>query len=290
MTQVMAPGPLIPLDAPLPKPRSYTLLDAAQLVTPDSDRWKAGAYVNPYPSQDPNTHDPCSDGTYRLKSAEGNADPVLFGSFTVVIGGTCTARSIGPDPSWYNDRLTLAFQAKESMAVERVLVSGDGHSTLGPYLGDTNMEVLGSGGVDPREGIALLEQAIASVGTTGIIHLAPATASWLHSWYQLVKVGQNLYTGLGTPVVVGAGYIDAHPDGTGGRSATEEWAFASDNIQIRRDDIYLIGTDYSQNLDRTNNDYTLYAERDYLLSFVPRSDDSDTQHIQAGVLIDRSIT
>ncbi len=289
MTQVMAPGPLLPLDAPLPKPRSYTLLDAAQLVTPDSERWKAGAYVNPYPAGRPETHDPCSDGTYRVKDSESNADPVLFGSFTVVIGGTCTARSIGPDPTWYNDRLRLWFQAVEATAVERMLVSGDGHSTLGPYLGDSNMEVLGTGAQSAREGIALLEQAIAEVGN-GIIHLAPATASWLHSWYQLVKVGQNLYTGLGTPVVVGAGYIDAHPDGTGAMSATEEWAFASDNIQIRRDDIYLIGTDYSQNLDRTDNDYTVYAERDYLLSFVPRSSDSDTQHIQAGVLIDRSTT
>lgn len=288
MSQVMAPGPLLPLDAPLPKPRSYRLLDAAQIVTAADERWLTGAYVNPYPAGRPETQDPCSDGTYRLKGSEGNDDPVYFGSFTVVIGATCTARSVGPNRQWFNDRLRLWFEAVESTSVEEMLVSGDGHA-LGPYLGDSNMEVLGSGGVDPREGIALLEDAIAEVGN-GMIHLAPATASILHSWYQLIKVGTQLYTGLGTPVVVGAGYRGARPDGQGSPGSTEEWAFASDNIQIRRDDFNIVSENYADSLDRSTNEYTVYAERDYLLSFVGRADGSDSQHIQAGVLIDRSTT
>ena len=43
-------GALLPLDAPLPQPRRYTLLDAAQLVTPADERWLAGAWINGYPS------------------------------------------------------------------------------------------------------------------------------------------------------------------------------------------------------------------------------------------------
>jgi len=287
---VTSPGPLLPLDAPLPQPRRYRLLDAANIADTADERWKAGAWVNGYPAGRPAAHDPCSDGTYRLKNAEATDARPLAGSFTVVVGGVCTARSIGPSLSEYNARLRLWFEAVEGQTVEAVFADGLAGSTLGAYLGDPNMEALNGGtAVTPTEGLALLEEEIARVGN-GMIHVAPATATYWVSQY-LIEAGRDnqMRTRLGTLVAVGAGYIDVVPDnyGAGLPPADTEWAFASGFVQIRRSEVTMLSNDYAQSLDRSSNEVTVYAERDYLLTWVGRQDTGDDNHIQAGVLIDR---
>lgn len=283
-------GALLPLDAPLPQPRRYTLLDAAQLIASADERWLAGAWVNGYPSGRPRTHDPCSTGTYRLKSADAGIARPMVGSFTVVVGGSCTAKSIGPAQSWYTDRLSLAFQAVESEAVERMLANGDGHGgNLGAYIGDANMEVLAGGAAQTRrEGLALLERAIAEVGN-GMIHVSPSLAAlWAGDYLIVPERGQMRTLGNGTLVVVGAGYIGIRPDGYAGLLDGEEWAFATGFVQVRRDEITIMPGQYSESLDREINELTFYAERDYLLTWVGRQDPGDEEHIQAGILVDRS--
>ncbi len=286
---ITSPGPLLPLDAPLPQPRKYTLLDGAQIVPEQDNRWLAGAWINGYPSARPQTQDPCSDGTFRLKDAgSGNARPMV-GAFTVVQGGSCTAKTVGVDQAWYTDRLALAFQAVEATAVERVFANGDGHGTLGAYLADANLDILAGGAAQTRrEGLALLENAIAAVGA-GIIHVTPALAALWRGDY-LLDVGRDgqLRTGIGTLVIVGAGYIGVSPDAQHGFTSTQEWAFATGFVQVRRDDVTILPGQYAQALDRATNEITFYAERDYLLSWVGRQDDSDDEHIQAGVLVDRT--
>lgn len=286
MTTITAPGPLLPLDAPLPQPRIATLLDAATAVPEQDERWRAGARVNGYPAGRPNTHDPCSTGTFRAKDAENTGARPAFGSFTVVVGGVCTSVSIGSDPAWYTERLRRWFEAVESEAVERVLATGDGHSSLGSYLGDANMETLGSAAVSPTEGLALLEDAIAAYGN-GMIHVAPATATYWQCAGCITVRNNIARTGLGTIVAVGAGYRGAVPDGEEALGAGEEWAFASGFVQYRRGEVQVLGDTYAQSLDRTSNQATFYAERDYLLTFVGRQSPTDDNHVQAGVLIDR---
>ncbi len=187
------------------------------------------------------------------------------------------------------DRLALAFQAVEATAVERVFANGDGHGTLGAYLADANLDILAGGAAQTRrEGLALLENAIAEVGA-GIIHATPALAALWRGDY-LLDVGRDgqLRTGIGTLVVVGAGYIGVSPDAQHGFTSTQEWAFATGFVQVRRDDVTILPGQYAQALDRATNEITFYAERDYLLSWVGRQDDSDDEHIQAGVLVDRT--
>ncbi len=287
---ITSPGPLLPLDAPLPQPRKYTLLDAAQIVPEADTRWLAGAWINGYPSGRPQTQDPCSDGTFRLKNADSESARPMAGAFTVVQGGSCTAKTIGVNSAWYTDRLALAFQAVESTAVERVMVTGDGHGTLGAYIGDANLDILAGGAAQTRrEGLALLENAIGEVGA-GIIHITPALAAIWAGDYLIGadRAGQMRTLGNGTLVVVGAGYIGQSPDAQHGFTATQEWAFATGFIQVRRDDVTILPGQYSQALDRSTNEITFYAERDYLLSWVGRQDSSDDEHIQAGVLIART--
>ena len=283
----ISPAGLAEVSAPLPKPREYTLLDAAQVDTPGSDRWLGGAWIEGYPSGQASTHDPCSAGTYRQKNDAGVIARPMAGAFTVYLPAQCDSRSIGPTPDRFTERLRLVFESVEPAAVERVLVDGDGHTTLGSYLGDTNMEVLGTG-VTPVEGLALLERELATIGSMGMIHVPPATATYWASLALIESRGGVMRTKLGTLVAVGAGYQGARPDGEAAAGADEEWVFASGMIQITRSESFVMPADYAQALDRSNNDVLFLAERHYLLAWVGRIDSSDDDHVQAGVLVDRS--
>ncbi len=280
---------LVPLDAPLPQPRLYDLLAGATEITTDSDRWTAGARLWGYPPGPAYTFDPCGTGTYRVKESGGEVPLPMLGTFTVYVPGICTARTIGPSPDEYKTRLRLAFLALEGIAIERFLATGDGHTGLGPYLTDPNMEILNGGtAVGPIEGLALLEQEIATVGS-GMIHVAPATATYWDA-NLLIEVGRDgkMRTGLGTPVVIGAGYMGALPDNQNGSlPADQEWAFASGFVNYRRSEITILPDTYAQAIDRAHNEVVYLAERNYLLTWVGRQDSNDETQVQAGVLIDR---
>lgn len=282
-----APGPLVPLDAPLPQIRPFRLLDAARIVN-DNSRWETGAWINGYPAGEAAAHDPCADGTYRLKDADASVARPFAGSFTVVLGGTCTARSVGPSLVDYENRLRLAFQALEGEVVERVFVDGLPGSSLGAYVGDANMESLGT--AVPVEALALLEKEISENGA-GMIHVAPATATYWISQYLIEKQTEGgvaqMRTRLGTIVAVGAGYNGVRPDGQNPLASDEEWAFATGFVEIRRGELEIVSNRYAESLDRSDNTVTLYAERDYLITWVGREDTSDAFHTQAGVLVDR---
>lgn len=290
MAVVTEPAALLPLDAPPPQRRRYTLLDAAQTLTPDEERWLAGAWINAYPAGEVRTFDPCSAGTFRAKTLDATADRPMAAAFTVYFGGTCTGSSVGPTADRFKDRLRVAFEAVEAEAVERLMATGDGHATLGAYLADANMEALnGNTPVSPTEGLALLEDEIADTGGTGIIHAAPATATyWLAQ--SLIEAGRDnqLRTGLGTVVAVGAGYRGVDPDDWNAPSTGKEWAFATGPVAyIREPQVQVIPDTYGEALDRSSNEVTFIAERSYVLVWVGRQDGSDDNHVQAGVLIDR---
>ncbi len=141
-----------------------------------------------------------------------------------------------------------------------------------------------------REGLAVLENTLAEVGN-GIIHATPAVVALWAGDYLVEQTRDNQIhtTGNGTIVVSGAGYIGVRPDGyPGDPGATAEWAFVTNFIEVRRDDLTILPGQYSQALDRVSNEITFYAERDYLLTWVGRQDSSDDEHTQAGVLIDRT--
>jgi hypothetical protein len=285
MSTFVAAGPLTRISAPLPPPRRFTLLDAANLVVPENDRWVAGASIEDYPPGPAYLHDGCSTGTFRAKSEGGDFHNPSVNPFTVYVPAKCTARSIGAVPDRFKDRLELILLALEAAAVEEMLIGGSGFADQ--YVGDANMEILGGGAVDPIEGLALLEDEIASVGA-GIIHVAPATATYWAGEGLIEAVRNQMQTKLGTPVAIGAGYRDADPDSGASPAADEEWAFATGPIEILRDQTPRYeASEYSQALDRSSNEVVFIVERDYLLSWVGRSDGSDEAHIQAGVLIDR---
>lgn len=283
---ITAPAGLVPLQAPLPSPRQFDLLAAARINEGLNNRWLGGGWIGGDAPGPAYTHDPCSSGTNRVKAGAGDIPTQMSGRFSVYLSGFCTAASIGPNPTYWTDRLKLVFQVYEGAAVERVLATGDGHTTLGAYLGDPNMEVLGGGAVSALRALELLETEIARNGT-GMIHAAPATVTAWDSANVTENVRNIKRTKLGTPIAVGAGYIGVYPNGQAAPASDQEWAFASGPIEIVRDpDIEVVPDNYAEAIDRSMNDVLFIAERPYLINWIARQDAADDDHVQAGVLID----
>lgn len=287
MSTILAPAGLVPLQAPLPSRRPFELVDAAALVDPPNSRWLGGAWIGGDAPGPAYTHDPCSTGSDRIKADAGPIPRQMVGVFDVYLVGFCTAQSVGPDPDFFTERLRLAFQIYESAAVERVFATGDGHGTLGPYLGDANMETLGVGAQQPLRALELLETEIAETSGSGMIHAAPATATAWAAQLLIESVRGVMRTRLGTPVAVGSGYVGAVPDGEAAPAADEEWAFASGPVELlRAAEIQSVPSNYSEALDRSLNDVQFLAERPYLINWIARQDTLDDDHAQAGVLVD----
>lgn len=291
MSTMIAAGPLTRISAPLPPPRDFTLLDAATTIPVDGDRWRAGAGLEGWPVGPVYVHDGCTTGTMRIKEGGGEIASAEAVPFTAYLPASCTARSVGPQITEFRARLRQIFEAIEATAAEKVLVGGEGltQSNGDPiaYLGDANMDTLGSGAVPPTEGLALLEQYIATVGA-GMIHVPPATATYWAAAGAIQAKGRQMVTKLGTPVAIGAGYIGAQPDGEAAPGDGEDWAFASGPVAYYRETAARTeAQSYAQALDRSSNTVSLIAERDYLLLWVGRQTTTDESHLQAGVLIDR---
>lgn len=287
MTTVIAPAGLVPLQAPLPSPRSYDLLSTLEIREPAEDRWLGGAWTGGYVPGPAFTHDPCSSGSDRVKTGAGQIHTQRSFAFTVYVPGFCTAASIGPDPGYWTERLKDVFRIYESAAVERTLATGDGHGVLGPYLADENMEVLHGGlALEPVESLGLLEQAVARHGN-GLIHAGPRTFTAWKAANLVWPDGPVMRTYLGTPVIVGYGYVGIAPAAAPPPLPTQEWAFASGPVEvIRTPEVTTIPANYAEALDRSLNDVLFLAERPYLLNWLAREDQNDNDHTQAGVLVD----
>ncbi len=282
---LVASAPLVPLEAPLPQPRRFELLATASVEELADGRWLGGAWTGGEVPGPAFTHDPCSTGTARFKEQPGIIGDQKTGRFTVYVPAFCTAQSIGSDPGPWLERLKLVFAVYESAAVERVLATGDGHSDIGPFLANENLEILNGGDpADPVAAYGLLEEAVARHGT-GMLHIGIRTFA---TWKSLRLVDAQdgfMRTALDTPVVVGYGYTNVRPVDGDAADETTEWAFASGPIEvIRAREIDITPDAYSQAIDRSMNDVFFLAERPYLLNWLGRTSPVDEDHTQAGVL------
>jgi hypothetical protein len=277
-------GPPVRIDGPLPVAPLYSLINTAEIVQEPDERWANGVQVYPYPVDLGDSWDPCFINGSLADKAEGTPPPLpRFSSFTAYLPETCTSSRI-VSQDYFTARAALAFVAVESAIYEDVLATGGAfHGTSQPYMGDTNMTVLGGGAVSPEEALALLEDAIGGTHKRGLIHATPATlTAWTFSGPSIDKEGTNLQTRVGTNVVVGDGYIGVQPDGQAAAGPKQAWAFATGPVQIRRSpNVTIMPDELSQALNRAENIVTYRAERDALI-------DWDTQ-LQVGVLVDRSI-
>jgi len=273
-------GPPLVIDGPLPVAPPRSLLNVSGVIVPSgTDRFGVGGAVYPYPPGTPLAWDPCSTGTFRTKADADDWDLPVFNSFTVYLPMTCstvTAHSPG-----FEDRVRVAFAARESFAVARELARGTANP-LNPHFTDASLHILAAAAVTPDVGLSYLEDAIGATGQAGMIHATPAVGAAMNGsgGYGLdERQSQLVTTANDTPVALDGGYIGAAASLHAAPAPGQAWAFATGPVQVRRtSDITIIPGDISEATDRSINEVTFIAERDYLAIW-------DTQ-LQAGVLID----
>lgn len=290
-------GPLWRIDGPPPLAPKYGLLQAARSevvrIISDADergveRWGNGVEVYPYPADEAHVYDACSVyGTAPEPKEYGEtADRPQFDSLTVYLAETCTSIRVW-DQDAFRARAVAAMTAVEGAAVEREFLAGDVF-TGNPHLADGQGTFpKGSTATSVVNGLALLENEIASSGKQGVIHCSPGLAIAAVAEHVIGDVGGVLRTINGTLVVPGQGYAGAaHPAGKAAASGTEEWVYASGPVDVRRSEIFTIPETVREALDRgmgatdnKPNAITYRVERLYLV-------DWDTV-VQSAVLIDR---
>lgn len=271
---VIAVGPALAIDGPLPVAPEYSLLNTPGVVVANpGDRWINGVNVYGYPSDTPETWEPCSTGTFRTKSEGGEQPQARFDAYTIYLPITCSAGYMG---SWedFARRAEVALEATQSFAVEQALSQGVTLS-INPFLGDSNVDVVAGGPFTPEVGLRHLEDAIGLTGRQGMIHATPAiVAAWE---FEALETRPGLRTPNGTPVVSGGGYIGADANGSAA-AAGQGWAFATGPVEVRLSEMQLVGDDINGALDTSLNDVTFRAEKFALATW-------DTA-LQAAVLID----
>ena len=114
---------------------------------------------------------------------------------------------------YFKARAQLAFAAVESGIYEHVLATGGALNGSGqPYLGDSNLTILGGGPVSAKEGLALLSDAIGGTFRRGMIHATPATViAWSFFGEAIQQVGGRLISAGGNDVIPKATATSAPP-------------------------------------------------------------------------------
>jgi len=294
-------GPLWRIDGPVPTRPTYGLLQAAEAPTagvriiPDTDergieRWMNGVEVYPYLPGTGDVFDTCAAaGTTAHTKGFGNAlQSPQFGAFTAHVDETCTSYKVW-DQQEFIARATTVFGAVESAIISSEFMTGarlpanphlsDGVNTTFPNA-DTATSVL--------QGLALLENVIATSGRLGLVHCSPGFATIMRERFTVDTKTGVLRSVNGNVVIPDAGYsVGSTPAGHAAPGATQEWIYATGPIDIRRSEMFVTPDNVIQALDRgsggattgRSNSITYRAERYYSVTW-------DTE-VHAAVLVDR---
>lgn len=273
---VMAVGPAVGIDGPLPVAPPHSLLETPGVVVDrEATRVLNGVNVWGYPTDCPSLWEPCSDGTWRTKSEGGTWPIPRFDAFVVYQAATCSTISVGGDPEEFADRASRALDATISAGVEEALAAGVSQSS-NPFFGDADVDDLTSGtAVSAGVALSMAEEAIGATCRQGMIHATPAVIAALQA-FPIPGGEMNLVTAAGTPVVSGMGYQDVDTAFLPTPGTTEDYIFATGPVEVHLGPL-VIG-DIRDSLDRSDNVVTFRAER-YVVAVW------DTA-LQAAILVD----
>lgn len=251
------------IDGPLPRAPEFDIWSVAE---PISGRWRAGVKLWDYPPEPVYGHDPCAEGgTWGTKSgATASWTNPVFPSFTGYLPVECSTITVDLDT--VRRHAEAVFDAREHAIIEQQLLLGDIVSA--PFVSDSTLvPALASGAAQPA-GIALsyLEQAIGTnTDAKGLILADPATATaWGHLG-SVSRVGNQLQTVLGTPVLVSSAFIEQHPDEESAAGAHQSWAYAISGVLAAHGDVSI--PDDPVLIEVSTNTFVLRAERDYVVAW-----------------------
>lgn len=265
---------LAPAIRPVAPPHSL-LNTPGVVVERGSGRWVNGVNLVGYPGETPSLWTDQAEGTFLTKGEGLGMPDATFDAFVAYLPVTCKVF----DYEMLQENSLTTLEATLSWGVEYALSQGV-FGLANPYLGDSNLAIIGAATNTPQAGLSYLEDAIGETGRMGMIHATPSVIS---AWDMRPTVrGGDLFTANGTPVVSGGGYIwqseDAGtgPDGQNPPPAGQSYVFATGPVQVYLSDVSI--TNVADSLDRSDNSITFRAEVAVLVIW-------DTQ-LQVAVLVD----
>ena len=276
---VMAVGPALDIDGPLPEaPEHSLLLTPGVLRGRDNTRVLNGVNVDGYPAGCPSLWEPCSDGTMRIKEEETGTIPGdRFDPFVAYQPVICSGIGLGNgNAKKLSDRIEQVLDATVSSAVESAIAGGvDGGNN--PFIGDGDVDVISAAPVSPQVALGLLENAIARTCRKGMILATPATITSYGAFP--LDPERPLVTAAGTPVVSAGGLVDLDTPALPETSGTQDWMLASGPIHVYLGPIE--ARDIEEALDRADNTVVFRAER-WVVAFWDKA-------FQAAVKVDWSL-
>lgn len=284
MSQITGGIPFV-VDGPRPVPPPYSLLETIPVFGPQAlvdepvdPHWQNGVQVWSYPPDLPQVWDGCgTHGTFIKADGESIPTP-QFSAYSIYLPITCSTRGLDPgDITGWQNRAIAAVEATESFALEREISQGT-IFPLNPHFTDSNAHILNGGNVtSEKAALGFLADAVGATGRQGLIHATPGSVVGFTE-LDLYRDRDYIYSADGIPMVRGAGYVGARPSGQAAAVDGQAWVFATGPMYVIRGAIQGIPASPSQALDRGNNIYTFYAERNFVVYW-------DTE-LQAAVLVD----
>jgi hypothetical protein len=255
---VIAVGPALDIDGPLPEaPEHSLILTPGVLRGRDNTRVLNGVNVDGYPAGCPSLWEPCAEGTFRLKSEEGSIPGGRFDPFVVYQPVMCSGLGLGNgNAQKLSDRIEQVLDATVSAGVEQAIAGGIEESN-NSFIGDGSVNVISSVAVSPKTALGMLENAIARTCRKGMILATPATLTSLDPFPD--DPGSPIITNAGTPVVSATGIVDLDTPTLPETSGTQDWMLASGPIHVYLGPIE--ARDIEESLDRSDNTVVFRAER-----------------------------
>lgn len=271
MTAVDVPHVAPPnyVSPPQPEPASYGLLSVANIVDDDT-LWQMGLEWEPLPAAPAGLVSiicPPADGSDPAGlplTPESGVDTARSLPFGVYGSYSCSTFSRPGDEAENRARQHLALA--EETAVEQAIAAGGFDNT--PTLQGAADLTPGGGAVPLGIGVGKLESRLATTyGGIGVIHAPRVTAA---NFPAVGPQGQRMVSRLGNLVAFGAGYDLANtgPDGVAPPDG-EAWMYVTPRPIVRRSDV-IVTPDTDQRPDRRTNDYTIIAQRVYLVGWDPQ--------------------
>lgn len=223
----------------------------------DDERFAAGIQFAPLVCTDPERFGLCSGTT----KTTGLNRPDGRGFLPSAIIGRDSCATFGWKQADYEQRARDLLADLLSTGIEAELWTGATEPT-NPNFSDGSATILGGGTVGLSTALALLVQAIADGnGGVGVIHARPKLVSlWCCLGCLCGGDDGMLRTCTGIPVVAGSGYPGTGPNGEA-ITATDEWAFATDGVDVHVGPPVLIPDNLTQATDRESNTVEYRAEQ-----------------------------
>jgi hypothetical protein len=224
--------------------RPFGLFSVAPPTEPGDSGWQLGIQWRRSPgcARAATTLDPCVSGTsVGPKVPTGCPDLKAFKPFTVYL----YLQRAGIPVDVVRAEVEEAFDAAEERGVESFVWNSE-FDALAVDVGSFT---------DPAVALGVAERELRNrYNGTGVIHTDSLGATLVAD--RLRVEGSQLLTMLGTPVVVGAGYVGATPDNT------EVSYVATGALVARRD-----AREILEGFDRAINDALFIAERTYVVGW-----------------------